>query len=269
MATVPIRFGPPRGGRQQESPAGEMPLLHHLAELRDRILRSVAAVAVGAVACWFLYPAIFDVLLDPYCDLQGTSVDDCRLLQTEPLEAFSIRLKIAGYGGAALAMPVLLWQVWRFVTPGLHSNEKRWAYPFVASALVLFCLGAGLAFYTLAPALEFLVDVGGPGLQQQFRPAPYFELITYMMLAFGVGFEFPIVLVFLQLAGLLSADSLRRARRFAVVGIVALVAVITPSGDPYTLGILSIPMYVFYEASIVIGSLLTRRARHRAEAATG
>jgi len=238
-----------------------MTLLEHLGELRDRVLKGLAAVALGAVACWFLYPAIFDVLLDPYCNLQGAAVDDCRLLQTEPLEAFSIRLKIAGYGGIALAMPVLLWQVWRFVTPGLHAHEKRWAYPFVASSLVLFVLGAGLAYVTLTPALQFLVEVGGPDLQQQFRPAPYFELITYMMLAFGVGFEFPIVLVFLQLVGILPTAALRRARRFALVGIVALVAVITPSGDPYTLGVLSIPMYLFYETSILVGMLVTRRRR--------
>lgn len=238
-----------------------MAVLEHLGELRDRIIRSVLAIAVGAVACWLLYPAIFDVLVDPYCDLQGAGVDDCRLLQTEPLEAFNIRLKIAGYGGIALAMPVLLWQVWQFVVPGLHANEKRWAYPFVGSALVLFVLGAGLAFHALTPALEFLTEVGGEGLQQQFRPAPYFELITYMMLAFGVGFEFPIVLVFLQLAGVVTAASLRSARRYAVVGIVLVVAVITPSGDQYTLGILSIPMYLFYEASILVGMLLTRRHR--------
>lgn len=152
----------------------ELSVLDHLTELRDRIIKSVLAVAVGAVVCWFLYPAIFDVLVDPYCNLQGATVDDCRLLQTEPLEAFSIRLKIAGYGGIALAMPVLLWQVWRFIVPGLHANEKRWAYPFVGSALVLFVLGAALAFHTLTPALEFLTEVGGEGLQQQFRPAPYF-----------------------------------------------------------------------------------------------
>jgi sec-independent protein translocase protein TatC len=241
----------------------ELSIVDHLSELRDRIIKSAAAIAGGAVVCWFLYPAIFDVLVDPYCNLQGTAVDDCRLLQTEPLEAFSIRLKIAGYGGIALAMPVLLWQLWRFVVPGLHANEKRWAYPFVGSALVLFLLGAGLAFYTLTPALEFLTEVGGDGLQQEFRPAPYFELITYMMLAFGVGFEFPIVLVFLQLAGVVSPSSLRRARRYAVVGIVVVVAVITPSGDPYSLGILSIPMYLFYEAAILIGTLLTRRSDDR------
>ncbi len=250
------------------SDEGRMSMLEHLAELRNRIIKCAIAVAVGAAVAWFLYPQIFDLLVDPYCDLQGVSLDDCRLLQTEPLEGFSIRLKIAGYGGIALAMPVLLWQVWRFVTPGLYSHEKKWAYPFVISALVLFVLGAALAFYSLNQALDFLVSVGGSGLEQQFRPAPYFELITYMMLAFGVGFEFPIVLVFLQLAGILEAQTLRDVRRYALVGIVVLVAVITPSGDPYTLGILSIPMYLFYEASIVIGLLLTRK-RRRAEAGAG
>lgn len=238
-----------------------MSMLDHLYELRDRLIKCALAVAVGAVAAWFLYPEIFDVLLEPYCRLQGTTVESCKLLQTEPLEGFSVRLKITGYTGIALAMPVLLWQIWRFVTPGLYAHEKRWAYPFVASALVLFVLGAALAYYSLTPALEFLVDVGGEELEQNFRPAPYFQLITYMMLAFGVGFEFPIVLIFLQLAGIVEPASLRSVRRYAVVGILALVAVITPSGDPYTLAILSIPMYLFYEAAIVIGLLLTRDRR--------
>jgi len=246
---------------------GRMSMLEHLAELRDRIIKCAVAIAVGGVIAWFLYPQIFDLLVDPYCDLQRVSVDDCRLLQTEPLEGFSLRLKIAGYAGVAIAMPVLLWQVWRFVTPGLYAHEKRWAYPFVFSALVLFLLGAGLAYYSLTPALDFLVDVGGSNLEQQFRPVPYFQLVTYMMLAFGVGFEFPIVLIFLQLAGVVEPASLRSVRRYAIVGILALVAVITPSGDPYTLAILSIPMYLFYEASIVIGLLLTR-ARRREEAAS-
>jgi sec-independent protein translocase protein TatC len=240
---------------------GRMPLLDHLYELRDRIVKVMVAVALGAVVGWLLYPQIFDLLLDPYCDLQGASIEDCSLLQTEPLEGFSVRLKIAGYSGIALAMPVILWQVWRFITPGLYPHEKKYAIPFVVSALVLFVLGAGLAYYTLPQALEFLTSIGGEGLEERFRPAPYFQLITYMMLAFGVGFEFPIVLVFLQLAGVVTAKTLRDVRRYAIVGIVVLVAVITPSGDPYSLGILSVPMYLFYEASIVIGTLLTRRKR--------
>ncbi len=240
---------------------GRMSMLEHLYELRDRIIKCLVAVAIGAVVAWFLYPQIYEVLLDPYCDLQGAEVERCQLLQTEPLEGFSTRLKITGYAGVALAMPVILWQIWRFVTPGLYAHEKKWAYPFVFSAMVLFLLGAGLAYYSLTPALEFLIDVGGEGLEQNFRPAPYFQLITYMMLAFGVGFEFPIVLIFLQLAGIVEPKALRSIRRYAIVGILAIVAVITPSGDPYTLGILSVPMYLFYEISIVIGHLLTRNRR--------
>src|SRR3546814_15165134 len=108
--------------------------------------------------------------------------------------------------------------------------------------MALFLLGAGLAYYSLTPALEFLVNVGGDGLNQEFRPAPYFELITYMMLAFGVGFEFPIVLIFLQLAGILEAETLRQHRRYAVVGIFVLVSVITPSADSYSLCLLSLPL---------------------------
>src|SRR3546814_18331269 len=113
--------------------------------------------------------------------------------------------------------------------------------------MALFLLGAGLAYYSLTPALEFLVNVGGDGLNQEFRPAPYFELITYMMLAFGVGFEFPIVLIFLQLAGILEARTLRAIRRYAMVGIVVLVAVITPSGDPHTTAILATLLSHFNE----------------------
>ncbi len=238
-----------------------MPLLAHLAELRDRIVKIAIAVTVGAVIAWFLYPWIFDLLLKPYCNLQGASLNDCRLLQTEPLEGFTVRLKMTGYVGVGLAMPVILWQVWRFITPGLYSHEKKYAVPFVVSALVLFVMGAALAYYTLPKALDFLVNIGGKNLQAQFRPAPYFQLISYMMLAFGVGFEFPVILVFLQLAGVVTADTLRSIRRYAIVGITIIVAVLTPSGDPYSLTILSVPMILFYEASIIIGLLLTRKRR--------
>src|SRR3546814_1243976 len=102
-----------------------MSMLEHLYELRDRIIKCAIAIAVGGVVAWFLYPQIFDILLDPYCRLQGSSLEDCLLLQTEPLEGFSVRLKIAGYGGIAIAMPVLLWQIWRFVTPGLYAQIGR------------------------------------------------------------------------------------------------------------------------------------------------
>jgi sec-independent protein translocase protein TatC len=236
---------------------GRMTLIEHLTELRNRLIKSVIAVGIGMVAVFFLYDAVFDFLIDPYCEISPDG--ECQLLQTDPLEGFSVRLKIAGYGGIALAMPVLLWQIWRFVTPGLYPHEKRYAVPFVVSALILFVLGAGLAYYTLPKALDFLADIGGDNLDQFYSPSKYFTLITYMMLAFGIGFEFPILLVFLQLAGIVDAETLKRGRRFAIVGIVVLVAVITPSGDPYSLLILSVPMYLFYEISIIIGGIVARR----------
>lgn len=257
---------PKPGSTPRSVDDGRMPLLDHLRELRNRIIKVALALAIGAVIGWFLYPQIFELLRDPYCDLQGTTVTDCTLLQTEPLEGFSIRLKLAGYVGIAIAMPVILWQLWRFITPGLYPHEKRYAIPFIISALVLFVLGAGLAYFTLPKALEFLTQIGGEGLEERFRPAPYFQLVSYMMLAFGVGFEFPIVLVFLQMAGVVEPSTLRGIRRYAIVGIVVLVAVITPSGDPYSLFILSIPMYLFYEASVVVGALLTRKRRREAVA---
>lgn len=236
---------------------GRMTLVEHLTELRSRLIKSVLAVAAGGVLAFVLYPQIFDILVDPYCAVSADG--ECRLLQTDPLEGFSVRLKIAGYGGLALAMPVVLWQVWRFVTPGLYPKEKRYAIPFVISAVLLFALGAGLAYWTLPKALGFLADIGGDELEQFYTPGKYLSLITYMMLAFGIGFEFPILLIFLQLAGIVTGSRLRSWRRYACVGIVVLVAVITPSGDPYSLAVLSVPMYLFYELSILVGWLIRRK----------
>jgi sec-independent protein translocase protein TatC len=237
--------------------SGRMTLVEHLAELRSRLVKSVVAVVLGGVVAFVFYPAIFDVLVDPYCAVSADG--ECRLLQTDPLEGFAVRMKIAGYGGLALAMPVILWQLWRFVTPGLYPKEKRYAIPFVASAVALFALGAGLAYWTLPKALGFLASIGGEELEQFYTPGKYLSLITYMMLAFGIGFEFPILLIFLQMAGIIESRTLRSWRRYAIVGIVVLVAVITPSGDPYSLAILSVPMYLFYEGSILVGWLIARR----------
>ena len=246
----------PRDARPRRDPEGHMTVIEHLAELRSRIITSVVAVGVGAVVAFWQYPRIIDWLSGPYCDIRPA--DECYFLQTDPLESFSVRITVSVYAGLALAMPVVLLQIWRFVTPGLHPREKRYAVPFVLSAIVLFVLGAGLAFWTVPKALEFLVDIGGDQFQQFFSGSSYLSFLVKMMVGFGIGFEFPILLVFLQLAGLLTPQQLAGARRYAIVGIVVLVAVITPSGDPISLAILSVPMYLFYEASILVGRLLTR-----------
>ncbi|MCP5027174.1 MAG: twin-arginine translocase subunit TatC [Actinomycetia bacterium] len=238
---------------------GRMTLMEHIGELRDRLVRSAMAIFLGAIIGWFLFPWILDFAKGPYCDIQPSEAE-CRFLQTQVLEQFSIRLTVSGYTGLALAMPVILWQLWRFITPGLHPHEKRYAVPFVLSGVILFFLGAALAFWTVPRALAFLVGIGGGDQFEPFFTASnYLGFLVKMMIGFGVGFEFPILLVFLQLAGMVKPQQLASWRRYAVVAIVILVAVITPSGDPFSLMVLSVPMYIFYEMSIIAGRILTRR----------
>jgi len=249
---------------------GRMSLMEHLTELRDRLVKAIIAVTVGAVVGFLLYQQVFDALIGPYRELCDGGVDtldeNCRLLLTDPLEGFAVRMKVSIYGGIALAMPVLLWQLWRFISPGLYPREKRYALPFVASAFALFVLGAWIAYWTMPRAIEFLVTIAGEeNVVVAYSPAKYFQLVVYMMLAFGIGFQFPIVLVFLQLIGLVEPATLAGVRRYAIVGIAVLVAVITPSGDPISMLALTLPMVVFYEAAIVVGRIILRR-RERAEA---
>lgn len=244
-----------------------MTLVEHLTELRTRIIRSAFAVVIGFVICWWKGPDILQFLVDPYCDTidpeaiiaAGGKVGECKLLVTEPTEQLNVRITTATYGGLALAIPVILWQIWQFVTPGLYPHEKKYAVPFVFSGVLLFALGVSLSYWSLPRALEFLNEIGGLEFATAFRPQPYLTFVIKMLFAFGVGFQFPIVLVFLQLAGILSIDALKSGRRYAIVGIVILVAVVTPSGDPITLMVLSVPMYLFYEFSILFGVLRARK----------
>lgn len=244
-----------------------MTLIEHLTELRTRVLRSALAIVGGAIICWIFGPNILEVLVDPYCDVvnpdalqaAGVSPGNCSLLIDEPLGELNVRLTVAAYGGFALAVPVVLWQVWRFITPGLYPHEKKYAIPFVFSGVLLFALGVGLAFWSLPRALDFLTNIGGLDYVTVYRPGPYLSFVIKMLIAFGIGFQFPILLIFLQLAGIVDTKTLRSGRRFALVGIVILVAVVTPSGDPITLLALSIPMYLFYEISILFGVIRKRR----------
>jgi sec-independent protein translocase protein TatC len=231
-----------------------MPLVEHLTELRRRLIISVLAVMIGGIVAFVLYNTILDFLLSPYTEVTGRTT----LLITDPLEGFTTRLKVSAFGGLALASPVVLWQIWRFITPGLHKNEKRYAIPFIIASLALFALGAAVALYTFPQALRFLIAVGGGNLEAFFSPAKYLNLILLMIVAFGIAFEFPIVLLFLQLAGVVTSGRLRSWRRPAAVVIVAVAAVITPSQDPYSLFAMAGPMYLFYELSILAGRLLKK-----------
>ncbi len=246
--------------------ADGMSLMEHLVELRSRLVKCAIAVALGAIIGWLVYPAIFDLLVEPLKELSKNPNVKDKLLSLDPLEVFFLRVKMSAYIGFVLAMPFLLWQVWRFISPGLYQNERRYASAFVISATVLFIMGAGIAYFTLPPALQFLQSLGGKNIEYQYSPQNYLMLIVYMMVAFGIGFQFPIVVVFLQLMGIVTPKQLSEWRRFAIVIIFVVAAVITPSADPISLFALAIPMCIFYEVSIIIGRLVMR-SRAKAEVA--
>jgi sec-independent protein translocase protein TatC len=239
--------------------AGRMTLWEHLAELRNRLIKSAIAVAVGAVVGWFLYPYVVEFLVQPYKDVQPNA----QLYTTSLHELFTIRLQVSVYIGIIIAMPVLLYQVWRFVTPGLYPNEKKYAIPFVISATVLFIFGAVVAYLVLPAAIRFFLGVAGSDITPLPTVDSYLMLNLFMMLTFGLGFEFPVLLVALQTAGVLTPRKLNSWRRPAIVIIAIVAAVITPSGDPISMLALAVPMYIFYELSILIGFLITWRQRKR------
>jgi sec-independent protein translocase protein TatC len=234
-----------------------MTLVEHLAELRRRLVVAVVAFAAAATVCFLFYAHILSFLQSPYCH---AAPHHCTLFVTSPLDGLSLRVEIAGYGGLILSSPVALWEFWRFVTPGLLSREKRYAVPFMASAITLFAAGAVLAYFTFAHALEFLASIGGPSLRQIYSPGRYLALILALILVFGLTFEFPVVLVGLELVGVVTPRRLASWRRWAIVLIVVVAAVITPSGDPFSMLALAVPLYGFYELSILIGKVLRRSA---------
>ncbi|HET7476563.1 MAG TPA: twin-arginine translocase subunit TatC [Dermatophilaceae bacterium] len=232
-----------------------MTLVEHLTELRRRLIISAVAIAAGAIVAFVAYNAILHFLIQPYCDTLPAG-QKCSLYITDPLEGFVTRLKVATWVGFLLASPVVLYQLWRFITPGLNPNEKRYAIPFVLSSVALFVFGAVVAYLTFPKALQFLLSIGGTNLTPILSPSRYLRLVILMDLAFGVAFLFPVVLVFLELAGVISSRQLTKWWRPAVVVIFVIAAVITPSQDPYSLFFMAIPMCVFYAGAIVIGKLL-------------
>lgn len=247
--------------KRSRTPAGDsgahMTIIEHLSELRRRLIISLVAVGACAVFAFIAYNPILKFLQNPYCDVVGPN-GNCQFLATSVLDPFAIRLQIATYGGLILAAPIVFWQLWRFIAPGLTSRERRYAVPFIVSSVLLFALGGFIAYLTFPKALDFLIHIGGTSLDVRPTPTKYLQLILLMILAFGLSFEFPVFLVFLELVGVISSQQLRRWRRWAIVGIVTFAAVITPSQDPYSLFAMAIPMWVFYEASIAVGRVLKR-----------
>jgi sec-independent protein translocase protein TatC len=242
-------------GRGERPTPDAMTLVQHLAELRRRLIFSVVAFVLGAATAAAFYPGMLKLLQHPYC---AANPHNCGFYVTSPLDPLSLRIQMAAFGGLLLASPVILFQLWRFITPGLNRSEKRYVVPFVLSSIVMFVAGCALAYVVFPHALSFLRHVGGPSLHQILSPNAYLSLILLMMFLFGLTFEFPVILVALQLVGVVQPRQLLRHWRWAVIGLTLIAAVFTPSADPLSMLVLAVPLVSFYFLSIGIGKLLQR-----------
>jgi sec-independent protein translocase protein TatC len=237
-----------------------MSVVDHLRELRDRIAWSLIAVALGAMICFIFFGPIIKLMVNPYREatISPAFPHGKGLIFTSPLEAFATRIKVAAYAGFVVASPVVFFHLWRFITPGLNPKEKKYAIPFVTASVILFVGGSLVAVITFPKALQFLLGVGGKDLDPLLTAGSYLTLVFLMILAFGVSFEFPIVMMFLLLARIITTQQLRKYRKYIFLGLVIFAAVITPSQDPISLFAMAVPMYLLFEITIVIGRILKR-----------
>lgn len=246
-----------------------MSLMEHLRELRSRLFKAALGVVVGLAVGYFFAQQTLEFLIRPYCELRPPAAGQkCQFITTGPLDVFLLDLRIALYLGLMLSAPVWLYQLWAFIAPGLHRHERRYTYLFVAVATPLFTAGATLAYFIVAKSLHFFlgntgtfdVTVGLPG---------YFDFVTSMMLLFGAGFEFPLVVVMLNFVGIVSARRLLGWWRIAIFLMFVFGAVVTPTPDPFGMSALAGALALLYFAAVGVAFLNDRRRERRHEAEFG
>lgn len=235
--------------------AGDMPLTGHLAELRKRILYSLAAVLAGTVICLFFIQNLISLLTAPAGHLYFA----------RPAEVFVIYMKTAVIAGFILASPVVFFQFWRFILPAMTDRERTWTVLFVPLSVVLFLGGIGFSYFLVMPqSLHFLMAFGGESFTPLLSMESYLEFVLLMILPFGVMFNLPLLMMALALAGLVKEKTLKRGRKFVILAAFILAAVITPTPDILTQSLLALPAVFFYEISLhVIG--IMEKAHHRQE----
>ncbi len=241
-----------------------MSLVEHLRELRRRVLVSVLAYLAGVVAAYALWEPIYEFLRQPYC---ATSVghNSCDLYVLGVFHPFQVRMRIAFLAGAVISAPVWTFQLGRFITPALHRHEKRYAAAFSASGLVLFFAGVAMAYLTVAHGLQLFLEAGGSHVLPLVTVQSYLGFMTLLMLAFGLAFQFPLVVLLLNVTGVLSADRMRQHRRTAVFLVLLVSAVLVPTTDPFTFLAMGVPLALLYEVCIVIARVRERRRRSQLE----
>lgn len=245
------------------------PLLDHLIELRNRLLWCFLAIAITFGACFYFASEIFEFLVRPL--REAFPVGEGRLIYTQLYEAFFVEIKVAVFGAFVISFPIIANQIWLFVAPGLYKNEKRAFLPFLIATPVLFTMGAALAYFVVMPtAFRFFLgyqgDVGG--LEQEALPAvgEYLSLVMRFIIAFGIAFLLPVLVLLLNRAGLVSRSQLIRARKYIIVGAFIVAAIFTPP-DPVTQLMLAIPLLLLFELTLLI-IWFTDRRREKADQQT-
>jgi sec-independent protein translocase protein TatC len=236
----------------------KMPLTEHLEELRWRLIRALLAITAGAVACYWVADILFQLLIRP---LTIYSTEPVELIGTGVTEAFFTKLKVSVIGGIFLASPVVFYQGWRFVSPGLYDTEKRYALPFVFFATVFFVSGAGFCYQMVFPVSYafFLEQYKTIGVAPSLRISEYLSFSARMLLAFGVTFELPVVTFFLARIGAVTHRTMIGYLRYAILGIFVLAAVLTPGPDIASQFLLAAPLLILYVVSIGVAYVFARK----------
>lgn len=241
-----------------------MPLTGHLDELRRRIIYCVIVVLVCVIVAFIFHDRVFAVLMRP---LAGTRVD--KLTTLGVTEAFMQILKVSIYAGLVVSLPFMLYQFWAFVMPALYEREKRSVLPYTAATTVLFLGGVVFAYFVVLPVgLKFLIGYGGEAFNQLLQAERYITFVVTFMLAFGVVFELPVVMLLLAWAGLVGYKSMRKVRRYAIVIEAVVAMILTPSQDPLSMALMLIPLILLYEVGIWLARMVAKRRAKREEAVT-
>ena len=232
-----------------------MPFLDHLEELRWRLIKSIASVLIGAVISFYFIDQIIEFLVKPTDAVKNSM--DLQVLKVQGM--FMIKWSIALFGGIIISIPVLTFQIWKFVAPGLYIDEKKYIIPLIIFTFLSFLCGLIFAYMIVIPfSLSFFTSVGFEGIQNNFSINYYFSFITWLMIGSGLIFELPVIVFILSVIGLLTPAFMRHYRRYAIVIILVLSAFITPP-DPVSLVLMSIPLLVLYEVSIGVSWLVNRK----------